>query len=121
MSVIKEEFDDLALELFDDFEVGQDAREQITLKNPGEYHPSTGTTDGPSLHGRFFPATYKAIEVGDSIFTGDVKGIFIASEWAAFDINTNTKGVDDTGQGYKVIAFEPSPKNVVIIVQLRKL
>lgn len=121
MSLIKTEFEELGIELFSDFEVGQDPRENITLENPGGFHPVTGPTPGATKAGRFFPASYDVREVNNSISAGDIKGIFLTSEWSGFDINVNTKAVDDTGQKFEVKSITPSPKDVIITVQLRKI
>ncbi|MGB0943651.1 MAG: hypothetical protein ACPGUE_14670 [Marinomonas sp.] len=121
MSLIKTEFEELGIELFSDFEVGQDPRENITLENPCGFHPVTGPLPGVTKSGRFFPASYDVREVNNSISTGDTKGIFLTSEWSDFDINVNTKAIDDTGQKFEVLSINPSPKDVIITVQLRKI
>lgn len=121
MSSIKDEFEELALELFSEFEVGNDAREKITLTQPGISDPVEGVLPGKSKTGTFFPASYALRDVSDSIFTSDVRGIFLCSEWESFGINVKTKAVDDTGQRYKVVNITPSPKDVIYTIQLRKL
>ena len=121
MSRIKEDFETLSLELFRDFEVGHDARENITMTQPGISDPVDGPLPGESQSGVFFPASYALRDVSDSIFTSDVRGLFLCSEWESFGINTNTKAIDDTGQRYKVVNITPSPKDVIYTIQLRKL
>lgn len=122
MSKTFDEFDALAGELLDEFEIGQDSGEMPVLKNPAERHPVTGQIIKPeeTRAVRGVRASATDFEDVDNIQLGDLLMKFRVLELRGFDVTTKTK-ISSEGKVYGVLNVEPSGKNIMLTVQARSI
>ena len=121
MSETRDEFLEL-VELFDEFDIGEDAGENFTFTNPaGDWSPTNPNPAKGTATGRALVKYYNSKEVQGSIEAGDAMLVIRNDEYEDFTFSQNTSAVDDLGQSWSIIAVQSPPKNIITMIQVRPL
>lgn len=121
MSQTYEEFNEL-VELFDEFDIGQDPGENFTFTNPaGDWSPANPNPATEVKAGRALVKYYNSREIQGSIQTGDAMLLIRNDEYVGFEFSQNTEAVDDLGRKWSIINVQRPPKYIVTMVQVRPL
>lgn len=121
MSATRDEFYEL-VELFDEFDIGQDPGENFTFTNPaGDWSPTNPNPAEDTKAGRALVKYYTSREIQGAIQTGDAMLVIRNDEYEGFGFSQSTEAVDDLGQRWSIIGVQRPPKNVVTMIQVRPL
>lgn len=119
MSATRDEFNEL-VELFDEFDIGQDPGENFTFNNPaGDWSPSNPNPAEQTVQVRALVKHYNSREIQGAVQTGDAMLVIRNDEYEGFEFSQNTSAVDDLGQSWSIVNVNRPPKYIVTMLQVR--
>lgn len=122
MSATRDEFSELATELMDEFDIGQDSGEMVTANNYSKLGPGLPPSISDTITIRMIRSSFTAKEVEnlDKVQMSDVKYKVSVDESMSFNFNTATELVSN-GVKYQVVEFIPSPKDIMVTMAARSV